>query len=121
MLFYESDDSDDASPGGAQTGAAAWGGLAGAPPPSLPYKVDTSRPSLHTNWTRLAGHQEGAAISPVVALVPRRRPAAAAAAAADAGGRGTVQLPAPLDVSGSSSPVPTVAPTRVPTVHSLPP
>ena len=24
-----------------------------APPPSLPYKVDTSRPSLHTNWTRL--------------------------------------------------------------------
>ena len=22
-------------------------------PPSLPYKVDTSRPSLHTNWTRL--------------------------------------------------------------------
>ena len=24
----------------------------GAPPP-LPYKVDTSRPSLRTNWTRL--------------------------------------------------------------------
>jgi hypothetical protein len=24
-----------------------------APPPSLPYKVDTSRPSLRTNWTRL--------------------------------------------------------------------
>ena len=23
-----------------------------APPPSLPYKVDTSRPSLRTNWTR---------------------------------------------------------------------
>ena len=23
-------------------------------PPSLPYKVDTSRPSLRTNWTRLA-------------------------------------------------------------------
>jgi hypothetical protein len=22
------------------------------PPPSLPYKVDTSRPSLRTNWTR---------------------------------------------------------------------
>jgi len=22
-------------------------------PPSLPYKVDTSRPSLRTNWTRL--------------------------------------------------------------------
>jgi len=26
---------------------------AGVPPPSLPYKVDTSRPSLRTNWTRL--------------------------------------------------------------------
>ena len=25
------------------------------PPPSLPYKVDTSRPSLRTNWTRLVG------------------------------------------------------------------
>ena len=24
-----------------------------APPPSLSYKVDTSRPSLRTNWTRL--------------------------------------------------------------------
>jgi len=23
------------------------------PPPSLPYKVDTSRPALRTNWTRL--------------------------------------------------------------------
>ena len=22
-------------------------------PPPLPYKVDTSRPSLRTNWTRL--------------------------------------------------------------------
>jgi len=26
---------------------------AAPPPPSLPYKVDTSRPSLRTNWTRL--------------------------------------------------------------------
>jgi len=25
-----------------------------SPPPSLPYQVDTSRPSLRTNWTRLA-------------------------------------------------------------------
>ena len=25
------------------------------PPSSLPYKVDTSRPSLRTNWTRLSG------------------------------------------------------------------
>jgi hypothetical protein len=29
------------------------------PPPSLPYKVDTSRPSLRTNWTRLAAHNAG--------------------------------------------------------------
>jgi hypothetical protein len=27
--------------------------LFNTPPPSLPYKVDTSRPSLRTNWTRL--------------------------------------------------------------------
>jgi len=27
--------------------------LTACPPPSLPYKVDTSRPSLRTNWTRL--------------------------------------------------------------------
>ena len=27
--------------------------VAAPPPPSLPYKVDTSRPSLRTNWTRL--------------------------------------------------------------------
>jgi len=40
--------------------AERYGGLAGPispvcspPPPSLPYKVDTSRPSLRTNWTRL--------------------------------------------------------------------
>ena len=33
-----------ATPGG----SAGW-----QPPPSLPYKVDTSRPSLRTNWTRL--------------------------------------------------------------------
>ena len=33
------------------------------PPPSLPYKVDTSRPSLRTNWTRLVPfpHRWGAA------------------------------------------------------------
>ena len=28
-------------------------GAVGPPPPPLPYKVDTSRPSLRTNWTRL--------------------------------------------------------------------
>ena len=27
--------------------------VGGPPPPPLPYKVDTSRPSLRTNWTRL--------------------------------------------------------------------
>ena len=26
----------------------------GAPPPSLQYKVDTPRPSIRTNWTRLS-------------------------------------------------------------------
>ena len=31
---------------------AFYSGKAPAPPPSLPYKVDTSRPSLRTNWTR---------------------------------------------------------------------
>ena len=28
------------------------------PPPSLPYKVDTSRPSLRTNWTRLVHNDD---------------------------------------------------------------
>ena len=32
---------------------AAVEAAAKPPPPSLPYKVDTSRPSLRTNWTRL--------------------------------------------------------------------
>jgi len=30
-----------------------------SPPPSLPYKVDTSRPSLRTNWTRLVHEHAG--------------------------------------------------------------
>jgi hypothetical protein len=33
-------------------GQAAHARAGAAPPPSLPYKVDTSRPSLRTNWTR---------------------------------------------------------------------
>jgi hypothetical protein len=32
-------------------------GAAPPPPPSFPYKVDTSRPSLRTNWTRLVPFQ----------------------------------------------------------------
>jgi hypothetical protein len=36
-----------------QKGGAARGAAVTPPPPSLPYKVDTSRPSLRTNWTRL--------------------------------------------------------------------
>jgi len=35
-------------------GAQVRRGTGGRPPP-LPYKVDTSRPSLRTNWTRLVG------------------------------------------------------------------
>ena len=45
----------------------------GAPPPSLPYKVDTSRPSLRTNWTR-----HGAGHTPSVEGVARKRTAASA-------------------------------------------
>ena len=33
--------------------ALRWLSRSRPPPPSLPYKVDTSRPSLRTNWTRL--------------------------------------------------------------------
>ena len=40
------------------------------PPPSLPYKVDTSRPSLRTNWTRLA-HR---GLRPPAAHAARRGP-----------------------------------------------
>ena len=35
------------------TAVKAKVGGADPPPPSLQYKVDTSRPSLRTNWTRL--------------------------------------------------------------------
>ena len=38
---------------GAGCGAVRLAGGAPPPPPPLPYKVDTSRPSLRTNWTRL--------------------------------------------------------------------
>ena len=43
------------------TESAAWTGGSHPvgrprrPPPSLPYKVDTSRPSLRTNWTHVGG------------------------------------------------------------------
>ena len=43
--------------------------VAPRPPPSLPYKVDTSRPSLRTNWTRLD-----------MKTCPRSRPGACLAA-----------------------------------------
>jgi hypothetical protein len=36
------------------------------PPPSLPYKVDTSRPSLRTNWTR-RDLAPGSVVRPTVA------------------------------------------------------
>ena len=50
------------APGGRSEHAGAFEGDRphgeGRPPPSLPYKVDTSRPSLRTHWTRLvpSGH-----------------------------------------------------------------
>ena len=43
------------------------------PPPSLPYKVNTSRPSLRTNWTRLpqvAGQAPGGEAAAPGALLP---------------------------------------------------
>ena len=47
----------EAAAGGAADGADAAArvqdGVPPPPPPSLPYKVDTSRPSLRTKWTRL--------------------------------------------------------------------
>jgi len=66
-----------------------------APPPSLPYKVDTSRPSLRTNWTRLVpltgrgAHLDGGWKGARGAL-PQHRGAGAAAGAcgAQAGGGG---------------------------------
>jgi hypothetical protein len=33
--------------------AQRWSRVVRPRPPALPYKVDTSRPSLRTNWTRL--------------------------------------------------------------------
>jgi hypothetical protein len=53
--------------GSPHTGRRRWAQVGrGVPPaPSLPYKVDTSRPSLRTNWTRLVhpsvltGHVSG--------------------------------------------------------------
>jgi len=56
--------------------------LAPPPPPSLPYKVDTSRPSLCTNWTRLeqarfgvscALHEE-CEVAPFLLSAPPARP-----------------------------------------------
>jgi len=45
--------------------ACAFGQARIPPPPHLPYKVDTSRPSLRTNWTRLGafGQSPGEAFS----------------------------------------------------------
>ena len=40
-------------------GTGAGGGRGLRPPPSLPYKVDTPRPSLRTNWTHLRGGGRG--------------------------------------------------------------
>ena len=48
------------------------------PPPSIPYEVDTSRPSLRTNWTRfvpLTGRQGLVAARSVPFPAPRVREA----------------------------------------------
>jgi len=65
-------------------------------PPSLPYKVDTSRPSLRTNWTREArGRREPrsrreACLMRGAAPHPMRAADARAAAPADASPRRVV-------------------------------
>ena len=57
-------------------GGGAGAGARRAPPPSLPYKVDTSRPSLRTNWTRLVSFaqvrvRDGSLINTVVLFEDR--------------------------------------------------
>jgi len=44
--------------------------IASAPTLRLPYKVDTSRPSLRTNWTRLVPLQKPIAFAPTLRLLP---------------------------------------------------
>ena len=58
-------------------------------PPSLPYKVDTSRPSLRTNWTRRAGVLVfGSLLAEVQDAVGKMvRPARGARPRVSAGGR----------------------------------
>ena len=64
-------------------GRQTWGLLRLPPPPSLPYKVDTSRPSLRTNWTRPVPSDVGAAAPPGRGgYRARGAPGAAAAGAA---------------------------------------
>ena len=62
------------------------------PPPPLPYRVDTSRPSLRTNWTRLVPVQAAAlleeAAGQVDAAEARAAEAEARAARAEAEARG---------------------------------
>ena len=55
---------------------ARRGGRGTPPPPSLPYKVDTSRPSLRTNWTRLRARRGGRG-TPCRGAARRRRGRAA--------------------------------------------
>ena len=54
-------------------------------PPPLPYKVDTSRPSLRTNWTRLVRRSRGRSgrRAPQTARCERRPPAALRAGGAN--------------------------------------
>jgi hypothetical protein len=62
------------------------------PRPSLPYKVDTSRPSLRTNWTRLARQGSGDAATLGAGAVPGRP--SSSSATYGAGARKTSSLSA---------------------------
>jgi hypothetical protein len=85
------------------------------PPPSLPYKVDTTCPSLRTDWTRLVplqgvgwatphGSPLASALHSLLLYAPRPRASGAAAAALGAisllpGGRAPLGLRAEADRS----------------------
>jgi len=71
-------------------------------PPPLPYKVDTSRPSLRTNWTRLV--QLGAAAIGGVGAAGARRNAAGEQGGRDRRAGRLGQLSAARGVDGGAGP-----------------